>query len=219
MRRVLLVLMCAAVAVAAWPARDVAAGPAAKKRVRAKGKGKGKVVRVERNQPQISSKARLCNVFELEVANCPREVKAGEVGFVVDADGNYGEAPVLQSTPVTDACGNSVTWNVILDVSRLARRDFSYNAVFVIDHRVADDGHTLAPSLDPPSGRPDENVHHVLDDDGDNRPDLLVTTFACDDRGRPTRDARASHTCHDTWVEVRDEWRHARTDLVPTCYR
>lgn len=224
MRRVLLVLMCAAAAIAVWPARELAARPAggdqarapAKKRVR--GKGKGKVVRVERTQPQVSSKARLCDVYDVEVATCPREIAAGEIGLVVDGERSYGEASVLQSTRVADACGNAVTWNIVLDVSRLTGH-FSYNAVFVLDHRVAENGRTLPASIDAPSGRPDENVKHVLDDDGDDRPDLLVTTFACDARAQPMRGSRVSHTCFDTWVEVRDEWRHARTDQVPTCYR
>jgi hypothetical protein len=143
----------------------------------------------------------------------------GEVGLVLDAEGNYGEVPVTQSTRISDACGNAVTWNVVVDVSRLTSRDFSYNAVLVFDHRVAENGHSMPASLDPPSGRADENVQHVIDDDGDNQPDLMVTTYACDERGQPTRASRVSHTCFDTWVELRDEWRHARTDQVPTCYR
>lgn len=207
--------MCAAAAFAAGSASADARGKARAKKAR----GKGKVVRVERNQPQISSKARLCGLYDVDMGTCAREVQVGEIGVILDAEGNYGEAPVVSSTRVNDACGNAVTWNITVDVSRLTSRDFSYNAVFVLDHRVADNGHTLTPSIDAPSGRPDENVQHVLDDDGDNRPDLLVTSYACDERKQPTAASRVSHTCFDTWVEIRDEWRHARTDQVPTCYR
>lgn len=180
---------------------------------------KGKTVRVERKLPQVSSKSRLCSIYDRDVGSCPREVAVGDVGLVVDAEGTYGEATVTESTRITDACGNAVTWNIVLDVSRLSASDFSYNAVFVMDHRVADDGHTLPASIDPPSGRRDENVQHVLDDDGDGQPDLLVSTYACDERMRPSRASRVSHTCYDTWLEVRDEWRRARTDQVAMCYR
>jgi hypothetical protein len=58
----------------------------------------------------------------------------------------------------------------------------------------------------------------VLDDDGDNQGDLMATTYACDEPGVGTQSRRPRLTCFDTWVEVRDEWRHARTDTVPACY-
>lgn len=216
MRPVWFVVVCSAVAVAAGPIHDLAAAPRPKPAKRGRS---GKVVRVERNQPKVSSKARLCSLYDLEVATCTLEVTAGEVGLVLDAEGNYGEAAVMSASRVSDACGNTVSWNIEVDVSRLTSRDFSYNAVFVLDHPVAEGGHTLPASMDPPSGRPDENVQHVLDDDADGQPDLLLTTYACDERGQPTRASRVSHNCFDTWVELRDEWRHARTDQVATCYR
>ena len=53
----------------------------------------------------------------------------------------------------------------------------------------------------------------------DGQPDLLVSTYACDERMRPSRASRVSHTGYDTWLEVRDEWRRARTDQVAMCYR
>jgi hypothetical protein len=181
-------------------------------------KPRGKVVRVERNQPVIASKARLCTVYDAELATCSREVSVGEVGLVIDGDGNYGEATVLHSSRVADACGNTVTWTLTLDGTRLSSRDLNYNAVFVLDHRVADNGHTMAASMNTPSGRADEPVQHVIDDDGDNQPDLLITTYGCDERARPTRN-QVTHTCFDTWLEVRDKWHRARVDQVPTCYR
>lgn len=195
-------------------AAAVAAAAPGKPRKRA-----GKTVRVERKQPQVSSKSRLCPLYDRDVGSCPREVAVGDVGLVVDAEGTYGEATITEVTRLGDSCGNPAGWNIVIDVSRLSSSDFSYNALLVMDHRVADGGRTLAASMDAPSGRPDENVQHALDDDGDGQPDLLVTNYACDERLRPSRASRVSHTCYDTWLEVRDEWRRARTDHVPVCYR
>lgn len=179
----------------------------------------GKTVRVERKQPQIASKSRLCPLYDRDVGSCPREVMVGDVGLVVDAEGTYGEATITEVTRISDTCGNPVTWNIVIDLSRLTSSDFSYNAMLVMDHRVADNGRTVAAAMEAPSGRPDENVQHALDDDGDGQPDLLVTIYACDERMRPSRASRVSHTCYDTLIEVRDEWRRARTDQVPMCYR
>jgi hypothetical protein len=179
----------------------------------------GKTVRVERKQPAVASTSRLCPLYDRDVGSCPREVAVGDVGLVVDAEGTYGEATIAEVTRINDTCGNPVTWNIVIDVSRLAPSDFSYNALLVMEHRVADGGQTVAASMDAPSGRPDENVQHALDDDGDGQPDLLVTSYACDERLKPSRASRVSHTCYDTWLEVRDEWRRARTDQVPMCYR
>ncbi len=178
----------------------------------------GKVVRVERNQPKVTSSARLCQLYDLDVGNCPHPVQIGDVGLVVDMEGNYGSAPITSVNQVADACGNPVTWNIEIDMSRLSRKDYSYNAVLVLGHAVADDGRALPANQDPPAGRPREHVTNVVDDDGDGKGDLLVSTYGCDEPGQGTQSTRPGLTCTDTWIEVRDEWRLARTDTVLACY-
>lgn len=183
------------------------------------GKRPGKVVRVERNQPKVSSKARVCALYESEIGTCPREVAVGDVGTVVDPQGTYGQATVVEVTRVPDACGNVATWSISIDTGHLVSRDYGYNAVFVLDHPVVEGGRTLPTSQPPPAGRADEVVQHLIDDDADGQGDLMVTNYACDEHGQATAASRTSNTCFDTWIELRDEWRHARTDLVLACYR
>ncbi len=196
---------------------DAAAAPT-KARKGGKRARPGKVVRVERNQPRVSSTARICAIVDDDLGNCTREVAVGEVGLVVDNEGNYGRAAIVSVTQVVDGCGNPVIWNIEIDQSHLTSHDYSYSSVLVIDHPINDDGRTLPPTQAPPAGRPRENVINVIDDDGDGQADLLVTSYGCDDPGVGTPSTRPGQTCTDTWIEVRDVWRHARTDAVPTCY-
>jgi hypothetical protein len=181
-------------------------------------RAKGKVVRVERNQPKIASNASVCQLYEVDVGYCRQPVAVGDVGVVLDEQGNYGHASIMAVSPVVDACGVPVTWNIEIDTSQLTRRDDAYNAVLLFGHRLADDARLLPPRGAAPADRPNEQITNVVDDDGDNQGDLLVTTYGCDEPGMGTQSRRPSLTCYDTWVEVRDEWRHARTDTVPACY-
>ncbi|HUQ05495.1 MAG TPA: hypothetical protein VM261_23495 [Kofleriaceae bacterium] len=196
-------------------ASAVAAAPPPKKKPR---RAKGKVVRVERNQPRVASNANVCMLYEVDVGYCRQPVAVGDVGIVLDEQGNYGRASITSVSPVVDACGVPVTWNIEIDTSQLTRRDYAYNAVLLFGHRLADDARLLPPRGAAPADRPNEQIMAVLDDDGDNQGDLMATTYACDEPGVGTQSRRPSLTCFDTWVEVRDEWRHARTDSVPVCY-
>jgi hypothetical protein len=181
-------------------------------------RAKGKVVRVERNQPKIASDAHLCQLYEADVGHCRRPVAVGDRGAVIDENGVYGQAPITSVSPVVDACGNEVSWSIELDTSQLARRDYAYNASLLVGHVLADDARLLPPRGAAPADRPGEQIVAVVDDDGDRGGDLLVSTYGCDEPGVGTRSSKAAMTCHDTWIEVRDEWRLARTDTVPTCY-
>lgn len=191
------------------------AAAAPKKKAR---RSKGKVVRVERNQPKIASNAHLCQLHEADVGYCRQQVAVGDLGAVVDENGVYGRAPITAVSPVLDACGNEVYWNIEIDTSQLARRDYAYNALLLFGHAVADDARLLPPRGAAPADRPGEQIIHVIDDDSDQQGDLLVSTYGCDEPGVAAPSKRTSFTCYDTWIEVRDEWRLARTDTVPTCY-
>jgi hypothetical protein len=196
-------------------ASAVAAAPPSRKKSR---RSKGKVVRVERNQPRVASTANVCMLYEVDVGYCRQQVAVGDVGIVLDEQGNYGHAAITAVSPVVDACGVPVTWNIEIDTAQLTRRDYAYNAVLLFGHKLADDAHLLPPRGAAPADRPSEQIVAVLDDDGDNQGDLMATTYACDEPGVGTQSRRPRLTCFDTWVEVRDEWRHARTDTVPACY-
>jgi hypothetical protein len=205
---------CAAVAAVLGAAvADALAAPRRKGR-----RAKGKVVRIERNQPRIASNANICMLYEVDIGYCRLPVTVGEVGVVLDEQGNYGQATISSVSPVVDACGVPVTWNIEIDVSQLTKRDYAYNAVLLIGHRVVDDARLLPPRGPAPADRPNEQVVSVVDDDGDNHGDLMSTTYACDEPGVGTQSRKPSLTCYDTWIEVRDEWRHARTDTVTACY-
>ena len=180
---------------------------------------KGKVVRIARTEPAVSTSLRFCQLHDLDVGTCPREVRVGEVGWVLDADGTYGQASITEASPFVDACGTPTTWNVTIDMSQLTRRDYSYSALLVLDHPLSDASRLLPTSQAPPAGRPGELVSQVLDDDGDGQGDVMITAFPCDERGRPAQGFAITHTCTDYWLEVRDAWRHARTDAVATCRR
>ena len=195
-----------------------AARPAARPEARPGKRARpGKVVRVERNPPRLTSTALVCPLIDGDLGTCHRPVSAGAVGVVLDSDGAYGRAEVLVANELPDACG-PVSWNIEIDQRQLTTRDYSYSAVLVLDHAVTDTARALPPVRDAPAGRPGERVLHVLDDDGDGLGDLMITSYACDEPGRGTQSSRPLHTCIDTWLQRRDQWRHARTDLVPTCY-
>jgi hypothetical protein len=181
-------------------------------------RSKGKVVRVERNQPRVASTAELCQLYESDIGTCRHEVKVGDVGVVLDEQGSYGTATIRAVSVMVDACGAPVSWNIEIDTSQLTRRDYAYNAVVLLGHTRIDDGRLLPPRGAAPADRPNEQIVNVIDDDGDNQGDLLVTMYSCDEAGVGTQSRRPSMTCYDTWIEVRDEWRHARTDTVPACY-
>jgi hypothetical protein len=178
----------------------------------------GKVVRVERNQPRVASTAHLCALYDADVGYCRHQVSVGEVGLVLDEQGYAGPASILSVSPVVDACGNTVTWNIEIDMSQLQRRDYAYNAVLLFGQKVADDARLLPPRGPAPADRPQEQITNIIDDDGDNQGDLLVTMYGCDEPGVGTASRRPNLTCFDTWIDVRDEWRHARTDTQPACY-
>lgn len=179
---------------------------------------RGKVVRVERNQPRVASTANLCSLYDADVGYCRLEVGVGDVGLVIDEQGLAGPAAITSVSPVLDNCGTTVTWNIEIDMSRLTRRDYAYNAVLLFGKPLDDSAHLLPPRGPAPADRPQEQVTSVIDDDGDNQGDLMVTQYGCDEPGVGTASRRPSMTCYDTWIEVRDEWRHARTDTQRTCY-
>lgn len=210
-------LAIAVASVVVLGAAVVAADAAPPKRKGGK-RAKGKVVRVERNPPKIASNASVCQLYEVDVGYCRQPVAVGDVGVVLDEQGNYGHASITSVSPVVDACGVPVTWNIEIDMSQLTRRDYAYNAVLVFGHRLVDDARLLSPRGASPADRPNEQITNVVDDDGDNQGDLLITTYGCDEPGAGTQSRRPNLTCYDTWVEVRDEWRHARTDTVSACY-
>jgi hypothetical protein len=208
-----LVPIACAVVVAIGAAAPVASAPRrTERRPRA-----GKVVRVERNQPRVSSTSRICTLIDQDIGSCNHEVVPGAVGIVMDGEGTYGQATIVRVTESPEACG-IVAWNIEIDVSRLTSRDYSYNAILLLDHPVSETAHTLQLPAQAPAGRHGERVLQVVDDDGDGHGDLLVSSYACDGPGQATPSTRPIYTCFDTWVELRDQWRYARTDLVPTCY-
>lgn len=178
----------------------------------------GKVVRVERNQPKVASTAHLCALYDADVGYCRHQVRVGDVGLVLDEQGYAGPASILSVSPIVDACGNAVTWNIEIDMSQLHRSDYAYNAVLLFGQNVADDARLLPPRGPAPADRPQEQITNVIDDDGDNQGDLLVTMYGCNEPGVGTASRRPDLTCFDTWIEVRDEWRLARTDTQPACY-
>lgn len=203
---------CAAAAAVVWA---VAAEAAPRKRGR---RVKGKVVRVERKQPQLATSAHVCSLYDIDIGYCRQEVAVGDVGLVLDDQGVYGRASIRSVSRVLDACGVPVTWNIEIDTSQLTSRDYAYNAVVVFRHGIVEEGRSMPPRGAAPADRPHEQITNVIDDDGDSRGDLMVTTYPCDEPGVGTRSQRPSMTCYDTWVEHRDEWRHARTDTVAACY-
>lgn len=205
--------------VACVAAAAVVGAVAAEAAPRKKGRGaRGKVVRVERKLPQLASNAHVCSLYDIDIGYCRQEVDVGDVGLVLDDQGNYGRAAIRSVSRVVDACGLPVTWNIEIDTSQLTSRDYAYNAVVVFGHQLGDDARSLPPRGAAPADRPGEQITNVIDDDGDERGDVMVTTYGCDEPGLGTPSRRPSMTCYDTWIEHRDEWRHARTDTVPACY-
>jgi hypothetical protein len=69
--------------------------------------------------------------------------------------------------------------------------------------------------ISPPSGRTGESVELAVDADGNGRPDLIVTQYACDATGTPS--ASGEGRCIDTYMDQHGAMRRVLQESVGTC--
>ena len=177
----------------------------------------GKVVRVPRPAKVLSTAVRTCSVFEEATATCNRPVQLGEVGIVIDDEGNHGPATVRTVTAETDGCGTPVEWKVTIELLASGTIDDPGKGLLVLDFPLEERARTLSPSTGTP--RDGERVLNIVDGDGDGDGDLRVSEYSCDRTGALERTSKPSFRCTDYSLAIRDRWQRARSDRVAGCDR
>ncbi len=177
----------------------------------------GKVVRVPRPAKVLSTAVRTCSVFEEATAACNRPVQIGEIGTVIDDEGNHGAATVRAVTVETDGCGTPLGWKVTIELLASATVDAPRKGLLVLDFPLEERARTLSPTSGAP--RDGERVLNVVDADGDGDGDLRVSEYACDRTGALERTSKPSFRCTDYALAIRDRWQRARSDRVASCDR
>ncbi|MBK9032797.1 MAG: hypothetical protein IPL61_16260 [Myxococcales bacterium] len=180
----------------------------------------GRSVRVPRTTTALTTMARFCAVHEDDRGMCFAPVAVGDAGAVLSPDGdNLGETTITEVTPNPNRCGVAETWSIRFDRGRLGGRYLDYGGTILIGARAAPEAKLMPGAAGVPDDNPLASVMYVVDTDGDDRADLLVDQFACDQARRPTRVNYPSHMCTEYWLAIRDHWQRARTDQIAICSR
>jgi hypothetical protein len=212
-----------ALAIAAAAALLVAAGDGFARSRKAKKGKKGKVVRIERSSVG-GGVVRWCgNPRPDGGATCwglPPEV--GEIGFVLDETGQRAQVRVSAVKGTVDQCGNIASWEVSSDVQSgdLMQLNVSVGAM-VFDWKTTSRSKAMniygtvpvvAPGL-----HQNEMVLGAIDDDGDDKPDLMLTWFYCDAQGVSQQYGQGGHYCVVHYGRDGASYQELRLDVVKNC--
>ncbi len=181
---------------------------------------RGKVVRVERSRVGASGKIRACAFSGNNQATCyGREAKIGDVGFVLDASGMYGEVRVAAVTPRADNCSNITGWDVTLETKSGSIAQLGYGPTVVLDYEVTAKSRVIPVSGQVPvSTRNQETSYAAIDQDGDTDVDLYISAFTCDASGAFVGYGQGHHGyCMGYYVGDDQSWSLLRTDIVKSC--
>ncbi len=70
----------------------------------------------------------------------------------------------------------------------------------------------------PPEGAPEgAQAEIAIDIDGNGSPDIMITQYPCDERGKPSSRQPLSGLCFDTWQRRQDVLQQVHQDYVPLC--
>jgi len=188
----------------------------------------GRVVRVER--PQLSAVPRLCVMgLGRGQSMCLGQPRAGERVTIIDMDDRAvrGELVIETVGEETElaALGLCVS-SGIRTVKGTLSPDMSEGRSLVglrgarLDRRMA----RVLTGISSPSGRADESVELAVDADGNGRPDLVITQYACDAAGSSSSVSGggggvsgAEGRCIDTYMEQHGGMRRVLQETVSPC--
>lgn len=180
---------------------------------------RGRVVRVERNS--IGAVPRLCSMGGRRgEGTCFGQPHEGETIEIVDpAARRLRGAFVIES--VTEAAELASLALCVSTGVHTVRGSYAIGADeggrvwglrgAKLNRKVA----RVLGDVPPPSGRSEESVAFAVDADGNGRPDLLLTEYACDENGAPTSGAEGR--CFDTYLEQRGGMHRVQQDILRTC--
>lgn len=176
---------------------------------------KGKVVRVERSSIGRGRVPVLCTgMQETGVVTCyGRPPATGVEGAVVDYNGVRANVRTVAIKPVADSCGNTSSWEVTSEIVRGDLTAIGWNAAVVFDY-PADERARFRDATAP--GPRQETVLAAIDEDGDDRPELMATWYACDAAGRYAAGA-AGHYCMVHYRRDGAGFVELRIDVVKIC--
>ena len=209
-----------ALAIAAAAALLVAAGDGL---ARTKKTKKGKVVRVERTSVGAAVVRWCQNPRPDGGATCyglPPEVD--EIGYVLDETGQRAQVRVTAVKGTLDQCGNVASWEVSSEVrSGDLMQLNSSTAAMVFDWKTTTRSRAMnlygAVPVVAPGLHVGEMLLGAVDDDGDNRPDLLVTWFYCDAQGTSQQYGQGGHYCVVHSARDGASYQVLRLDVVKNC--
>jgi hypothetical protein len=190
------------------------------------GRRRGKVVRVERSRLDGVGTPRLCtNPRPDGGASCyGRPPAVGEVGMVVDENGVRASVRVQEVKPVHDQCGNVNSWEVTTLVRSGDVAQVTMSGAMLFDWAATAKSRTMLPGyygqaqIPIPGGRQHETLMGAIDDDGDDRADLIVTWYSCDSLGNVTQYSRGGHYCVVHYARDGAGYQQLRIDVVRNCF-
>jgi hypothetical protein len=215
-----------AIAIVASAALLLVAGDGAARSKKAKkgAKGKkGKVVRVERSSVGAGVVRWCANPRPDGGATCyglPPEVD--EVGVVMDETGTRATVKVTEVKPTLDQCGNTASWEVASNVqsgdlaqlnSGVAGMTFDWKTTTRSKAmNIYGNVPVVAPGL-----HQGEMLLGAIDDDADDKPDLLIVWFYCDASGVSTQYGQGGHYCVVHYARDGASYQELRLDVVKNC--
>lgn len=211
-----------AIAIVAGAALVLSAGDGLAREKKKKGK-RGKVVRVERTRIGGGLPRWCGNPRADGGATCwglPPEV--GEVGVVLDESGTRALVRVTAVKGTQDACGNTASWEVSSDVQSgdLSQLNTSVGAM-VFDWKTTTRSKAVNIYGNVPVVAPGmhqgEMVLGAVDDDGDDKADLMLTWFYCDGSGTSVQYGQGGHYCVVHYARDGSGYDQLRLDIVKNC--
>lgn len=210
-------------AIAAAGALLVAAGDGLARSKKAKRGKKGKVVRIERSSVGLGVVRWCANPRPDGGATCyglPPEVN--EIGVVLDESGQRAQVKVTAVKPTLDQCGNTASWEVssVVQTGDLSQLNVSGSAM-LFDWKTTTRSKVMnlygtvpvvAPGL-----HQGEMLLGAIDDDTDDKPDLVVVWFHCDAAGGSALNAQGGHYCVVHYGRDGAGYQELRLDVVKNC--
>jgi hypothetical protein len=213
-----------AIAIAAGAALVLAAGDGlARDKAKKKGARKGKVVRVERSRLEGRLPTFCGNPRVDGGATCwGRPPEVGDLGAVLDDSGLRATVRVTAVKATLDACGNTASWELSSEVRSgdLTQLNTGIGAM-VFDWKTTSRSKAMNIYGNPPVVAPghhkDEYVLGAVDDDADNRAELILAWFYCDASGNSTQYGQGGHYCVVHYARDGGLYKELRLDVVKNC--
>jgi hypothetical protein len=183
---------------------------------------KGKVVRVERGSAGRGRIPRMCGQIAGDGSlQCwGKAVEPGEIAYVYDENGRVAEVRVDTVTEQKDQCQNITGYALMTTVMKGQIGQYNYNSYSFIDYPGTERTRTLLNNgqIQPPGSKPGESLYAMLDDDGDDTPELITTWFPCDATGQPQAYQQGIYCIAYYQRTGGTQYEELRVDVIQNCY-